>query len=178
MRSISIKQPHAEAIASGRKSVEYRTWRAPCLVGGDLLIVAPKAVMAGYSGEPTGVAVCVVRVVRMGGTDGDREWHFTDPRRVKPRPVRGRQALFRVPDQTITFVKAVKEPSGSRAARDKSRGRVAMVGPYTFSIGDRDIRGQSAKTPEAARALARELAAKYGTTITISRDGIAVSGEG
>ena len=178
MRAISIKQPYAERIASGSKRVEYRSWRAPCLVGGDLLIVAPKSVMAGYGAEPTGVAVCVVRVVRMGGVAGDREWHFTDPRRVKPVPVRGRQALFRVPDKRVVFVKAATEPRESRAARDKPRERVVLVGPYTFSIGDRELWGQRAKTPAAARALARELAAKHGTTITISRDGIAVSGEG
>lgn len=169
--ALSVSQPFAERLASGIKRYESRTWRAPSLVGRDLLIVAPQSVVAsaGYRGEPRGVAVCVVRVVRMSGSKGDWRWHVTDPRRVQPRPVRGRQALFKVPDKTIVFAKA--------APSDKPRDAV-MVGPYTFSIGDRDLRGYRAKTPAAARALARELAAERGTTITISRDGIAISGEG
>ena len=172
MHALSVKQPYAEWIASGEKKIEYRTWRAPRIVGKDLLIVASKSPGEGYDGEALGVAICVVRVAGMRGGDGDWEWDLTNPRRVDPVAVRGFAALYTVADDQVVYRKSPRltPTAGARAAR--------QVGPYTFSIGDRGIRGERAKTPAAARKRARELAGEHGTTITISRDGIAVSGEG
>ena len=104
MVALSLKQPWAERIASGMKRAEYRTWRAPSVVGRDLLIVASKGVMAGYKGEPRGVAVCVVRVDAMRGEPGDYAWVISNPRRVKPIAVRGWAALYYVSDRRIRFV--------------------------------------------------------------------------
>jgi hypothetical protein len=108
MRSISIKQPHAERIAAGSQRIEHRSWRAPSLVGHDILIVASKSTMKGYAGEPRGVTVCVVHVVRMAGERGDYRWHVENPRRVKPFEVKGSRGIFRVPDGKIRYAKPRK----------------------------------------------------------------------
>ena len=186
MHALSVCQPYAERLANGSKPIEYRSWRAPSIVGKDLLIVASKKTWEGYAGEPTGVAICVVRVVRMAGDPGAYEWHVTGPRRVAPFAVRGYAGLYKVPDELIRYVvplatdraprTRLKRPALEETNVD-DRGELAG-GPYSFSIGDRGLRGQRAKTPAAARALARELAERHGTTITISRDGIAIGGEG
>ena len=119
MHAINIKQPYAERIAAGHKRTECRSWRAPSMVGSDLLIVSSKTVMAGYRGEPKGVAVCVVRVTKMTGEKGDYEWHVSEPRRVVPFAVRGWQGLYKVPDASIRYAKPC---AGDRApATDQGR---------------------------------------------------------
>ena len=62
MHAVSVKQPYAEAIASGAKPREYRTWAPGTIVGKDLLIVASRTPANGYAGEQEGVAICVVHV--------------------------------------------------------------------------------------------------------------------
>ena len=69
MKALSVKQPYAEFIATGEKSVELRTWqtgyRGPLLIcssaSGVLTKPRGKAAKAQWEAEfPDGVSVCVV----------------------------------------------------------------------------------------------------------------------
>jgi ASCH domain len=119
MKAISIKQPWAELIASGRKTIELRSWSRD--YRGELVIVSglrfdPRGAHYDVDG-PRGVAVCVVDLVDVRpATFGDSEaacfgvdvdefvradkqlfsWVLANPRRVAPTPVRGVLGLFSV----------------------------------------------------------------------------------
>ena len=124
MRAISVRQPFAERIASGKKRIEYRTWR---VAPGPILVVASVARHAvadarEVEGLPMGVMVCVVDVVKVTGERGAYEWHLRDPRRVRPEPVRGWAAIYHVADGLIVQISGgAPQPRSSkrrsRAAR-------------------------------------------------------------
>ena len=103
MKAISIKQPWAELIARGEKTIETRVWCTP--YRGPLLIVASKRpdVWA------TGCAVALVDLVdcrpmtRADEGDalserwvGTKAWVLENPRRVKQVPVSGRLGVYDV----------------------------------------------------------------------------------
>ncbi len=112
MYALSVKQPWAELIARGRKRIEHRSWTTRHR--GDLLIVASRTADAealadeGLTDEAHayGAAVCVVAITKVTGSDGDFRWHLADPRRVKPLPLRGYAALYKVPDERIEYLSA------------------------------------------------------------------------
>lgn len=109
MKALSVKQPHAERIASGKKRVEYRTWSVN--FRGPLLIVASKSpdveACEEHGINPRrllhGVAICVVELFDVDGDEGDYEWRIRKPRRVLPIALRGYAAIYHVPDERITF---------------------------------------------------------------------------
>jgi hypothetical protein len=99
--AISVKQPYANLIASGQKTIETRSW--PTDHRGDLLIVSSRNPAI----APAGCAVAIVRVVDcrpMTKHDeaaaccrlyaGAWAWILSDIRRVRPWPVRGQLRLF------------------------------------------------------------------------------------
>lgn len=112
MRALSVQQPWAGLIASGRKPVELRTWttryRGPLMICAGLRVDARGAAWA--IREPRGVALCVVDLVDVRvatAHDADaacfdptalgREvfaWVLADVRRVAPFAVSGRLGLF------------------------------------------------------------------------------------
>lgn len=117
MKALSVRQPWADLIASGRKTVETRTWAT--LHRGPLLIVAgvkdaPRHHRQALGVGPTprhrrGIAVCIVDVVDCRPmTDADADaaccgrypgafaWVLARPRPVPPVPVSGRLSLFDV----------------------------------------------------------------------------------
>jgi hypothetical protein len=100
MRAISIRQPYAEAIAAGRKRVEYRGAR---LSAGPLLILASKAADRGGEHLPRGVAVCVVELVRVSGEPPEVRWHLENPRRVRPIEARSYGWIVHVPNRRIRY---------------------------------------------------------------------------
>ena len=111
MLALSVKQPFAEMIASGKKKKEYRTWSCSCF--GDLLIVASKTLHVAaprfarqYDRHALvfGKAVCVVELYKVTGSDGDYAWHLRNPRRVEPVDVRGCASLYHVLDERIRFI--------------------------------------------------------------------------
>jgi hypothetical protein len=181
MHALSVRQPYAERIASGRKRAEFRTWAPRSIVGRDLLIVSSRIVEAGGEGWPIGVAICVVHVEEIEDRDdGGFAWRLSDPRRVLPTPIKGSAALFHVDDTRIEYlspneVRRVLVASGREIARENRRERRAKRDPYAFEHRDRQIRGESAATPAEARQRARELADKLGGDVWILRDGLAVS---
>lgn len=120
MKALSVKQPWASLIASGKKSLEIRTWRTDHR--GPLLIVASRTrdtntdLKTPNFDERLGMSVCLVELVnvrdgtrndsaRAGGVDptGKFVWEFIDPQPVLPTRIQGRLWVFDVPDELITF---------------------------------------------------------------------------
>jgi hypothetical protein len=93
MKALSVKSPWAEMIRSGEKGIEYRSWQTS--YRGPLLICCSKKPDSRFAG----LAVCVVDLVdvRLGWGTGMFEWIISDPRPIKPFPVRGKQGFFDVP---------------------------------------------------------------------------------
>ncbi len=126
MKALSIQQPFAFEIMTGRKTIEVRSWDAAHR--GDLLICASKK--PAFDEEDMedleeeygcaflyGQALCVVRLVdvrnmRKGDEEGalvekiDLEsysWIMEDVRLVMPFPVKQQKGLFDVDDSLIEF---------------------------------------------------------------------------
>lgn len=110
--SLSVQQPYANWIAEGRKTLEIRSWTTHHR--GDLMICASTT----GKGEPAGVALCVVELIRirpMELTDeaaacyplqlGEYAWELTSVRRLRePFPIKGQQKLFRrkIPSELLS----------------------------------------------------------------------------
>lgn len=103
MKALSVKQPWANMIASGEKTIETRTWSTD--YRGDLLIVSSRTPNI----APAGCALCIVRLVDCRPmTEKDQmeaccsiypgafAWVLTGVRRVNPFAVRGQVGLFDV----------------------------------------------------------------------------------
>lgn len=111
MKALSVRQPHANRIASGEKPIETRTWTTK--YRGDLLICSSKT----GQGEPKGVALCVVELVDirpMKPSDEEaacvkiypraKAWILENLRPLKePFPVKGELGLYEVelPSSTL-----------------------------------------------------------------------------
>lgn len=103
MKAISLKQPWANLIAEGKKTIETRTW--PTKHRGDLLIVSSKK----SNIPPAGFAVCVVRVADCRPMTKEDEtaaccelypgawaWILEDIRPIQPYPVKGQLGIYQV----------------------------------------------------------------------------------
>lgn len=103
MKAISVKQPWANLIASGSKTIETRLWATP--YRGPLLIVSSKSPRI----EPAGYALAVADLVdcrpmmlededaaRCAPYPGAYSWVLANIRRVKPFPVKGQLKLYEV----------------------------------------------------------------------------------
>lgn len=120
MKALSVRQPWADAIASGDKWVEFRS--RPTNYRGDLVICASRggtryAVEIGGEDRelPTGVMLCVVKLIDsrpttsedddQPGYDGNygyHSWVFDDYIDILiPRPVKGMVNFFEIPDKEI-----------------------------------------------------------------------------
>ncbi len=109
MKALSVKQPWAYLLASGKKTIETRLW--PTDYRGPLLIVSsktPKIHPAGYalaiaelvdcrpmteSDEPAACCACY---------PGAFSWVMRDIRRIEIFPVRGKLGLYDVPIPSST----------------------------------------------------------------------------
>ena len=106
MKALSVRQPWANLIADGSKTIEVRT--RPTRYRGPLLIVSTKRPAV----PPAGCALAVVNLVDCRPmTEADepaamckREpgqvawaWVLTDVRRIEPQPVLGKLGLFEAP---------------------------------------------------------------------------------
>ncbi len=118
MKALSVRQPWAELIASGRKSIELRTWKTS--YRGPLLICAASAFSASDDAAvwlslfdrdtlSRGVAIAQVELldVRRATVEDARAsccvdptghfaWVLSSPQRIKPRRVKGQLSLFEV----------------------------------------------------------------------------------
>lgn len=103
MKALSVKQPWANLIASGRKTIETRLWSTA--YRGELLIVSSKTPRI----DPAGCALAICTLVDCRPmTTEDQEaaccerypgafaWVLRDLRRVDSWPVKGRLGLYDV----------------------------------------------------------------------------------
>ena len=120
MKAISIKQPWANLIASGQKTIETREWSTR--YRGQILLVSSKTPKI----EPAGYAVAVADLVdcrAMTKADEDAAqcsiypnafaWVLKNIRAIEPFPVKGQLGLYEVdvtPDLLIAK-RAPKQPS-------------------------------------------------------------------
>ena len=101
MKALSVKQPWANLIANGTKTIETRTWTTP--YRGPLLIVSSKFPNI----PPTGSAVAIVDLVdcrRMTRIDRNAacceiypnafSWVLENVLQIKPFPVSGALGIF------------------------------------------------------------------------------------
>ncbi len=97
MRALSVRQPFAELILTGDKTIEYRSRRTH--IRGEVFVYACKApadadcfAEAGFELKELsrGVLIGTVEIVDCTGEDGDFEWHLANPKRLrKPLAVEG-----------------------------------------------------------------------------------------
>ncbi len=103
MKALSVKQPWANLIAAGDKTIETRTWATE--YRGDLLIVSSKTPKF----EPAGYALAIVRLTEcrlMTARDqleacceiypNAYAWILKDIRKIQPFPVKGKLGIFDV----------------------------------------------------------------------------------
>lgn len=103
MKALSVKQPWANLIASGEKTIETRVWATD--YRGDILIVSSKQPRI----EPAGCAVAIVELIdcrpmtlsdepaaKCPIYDNAVAWVLKNIRAVEPFPVRGQLGLFDV----------------------------------------------------------------------------------
>lgn len=140
VKALSVKQPWANMIASGRKTIETRRWSTK--YRGPLLIISSRQPRI----EPYGCAVAVARLKEcrpMTRTD-ERDaccpvysdavaWVLEDVRPVAPMPARGSLGVFecRIEMDDLTFTTG-KRLTGARASDgggpSAGRGRGAQLG--------------------------------------------------
>src|SRR5262249_7000605 len=123
MKALSVKQPWITLIASGRKTIEVRSWSTR--YRGPLVLVASRgpdwnaspALVA--ENAPRGVTLTLVdlvdvRLAREGDAPaalcmplpGDYAWVLACPRAIAHLPVRGRLGLYDVDDALVRPVEA------------------------------------------------------------------------
>ena len=127
MKALSIKQPWANFIADGEKTIETRTWSTA--YRGSLLIVSSKKPdlenfpeMLVKGSGPYGCAVATARLAECrpmrpedaegAGCDfytGAFAWVLEDIKRIKPFPVKGSQGLYEVDDALIKVLETKGE---------------------------------------------------------------------
>jgi len=103
MKAISVKQPWANMIADGSKTIETRTWATE--YRGELLIVSSRRPDI----EPAGCAVATARLVDVRAMQPSDEaaafcpwlpglwaWVLEDVPAIEPFPVRGRLGIYEV----------------------------------------------------------------------------------
>ena len=95
MRAIVVRQPYANQIAHGHKTIEYRRFRPLVDLPCSILIVAGKSMAEPGTEPPYGVALCTVEIVRVEREpQGGYAWHLSDPRWTVRVPIRGRQGIW------------------------------------------------------------------------------------
>lgn len=103
LKALSVKQPWANLIASGEKTIETRLWQTQ--YRGDLLIVSSKSPNI----APAGFSVAVAKLVDCrpmtladeslalcGLYEGAFSWVLDDIQRVAHLPIKGQLGLFEV----------------------------------------------------------------------------------
>ena len=102
LKAISLKQPWANLVASGKKSIETRKWKTP--YRGDLVICSSKNPRI----EPAGYALCVVELYHIEPMQKKHEakacikvylgaygWFLRNIRPIAPPiPVKGELGVF------------------------------------------------------------------------------------
>ena len=109
MKAISLKQPWANLVASGCKTIETRTW--PTKYRGKILIVSSKSPA---NLGPAGTALAIAEIVDcrpMTEEDEDaacckiypraQAWVLKDIRKIEPFAVKGQLGIYEVDDELV-----------------------------------------------------------------------------
>ena len=122
MKAISVRQPFANDICFGEKTIELRTWQTA--YRGELIICSSRAGVKTwllkdgvYYQAPMGATICKVNLVDCRPatkadaddaycnpediTDGMWAWVLEDVVDLEPKPVKGKLNFFDVPDELI-----------------------------------------------------------------------------
>jgi ASCH domain len=104
MKAISLKQPWANLVAEGKKTIETRTWETKHR--GDILIVSSKSPT---SPEPVGMALAIAEIIDcrpMTVADENaacckiypraHAWTLRNIRKITPFPVKGSLGIYNV----------------------------------------------------------------------------------
>lgn len=127
MKALSVRQPWAQCIAEGVKTVEVRS--RDTKHRGDLVIHSSARFDEGYghdpdcAGFPLGQAICVVKLVEsrpltMADVDAALlptdwkpdecadlfAWVLEDPRQIEPVPWKGSLNFWHLPDEQIKYL--------------------------------------------------------------------------
>lgn len=94
-RALTVKQPYAGQIASGKKPIEFRSWSTD--YRGDILITASANPT---TQGPSACCICVVELYDVRITD-EAEWFLRNPRPVRNVAVKGKLGLWTVPDALL-----------------------------------------------------------------------------
>ena len=124
LKALSIRQPWASLIASGRKTLEVRTWRTS--YRGPMVICASTApdVRAinwfEKPDEPRGCTICLVDLidVRRGTPEDEIDalcdpsgyfvWVLKRPRRLEQVPVKGRLSVWEIDKRLVRVVRGAR----------------------------------------------------------------------
>ena len=128
MKALSIKQPWAHHIASGRKTIETRTWetkyRGPLLIcaGARMDFAGPGASLL-VGSLPMGHAVAIAELydiktmaaehahaALVTARPGLFAWYLRNIQKIKPFPVKGKLGLFEVPVSAAFDAYAIMTP--------------------------------------------------------------------
>lgn len=103
MKAISLKQPYANWVASGKKTIETRKWTTK--YRGDLLICSSRNPKI----EPYGKALCIVELYDIKLMNKTHEknaciklypranaWFLRNLRKIKPFSVKGQLGIYEV----------------------------------------------------------------------------------
>jgi hypothetical protein len=99
---LTVRQPWANLIMSGEKTIEYRSWGTT--YRGELWIHAAQAVddPGAAVDLPRGVILGRVQLVDVLRVDGARHWMLSDPQPFAERfPCRGHLKLWPAPDDLV-----------------------------------------------------------------------------
>lgn len=93
MKALSVRQRYASQIASGEKTIEYRSWETRHR--GSLLIVSTKH--PHFEDVPCGYAIAVVQLVDCHqASEGVWEWVLAHPKPITPFRVKGHLGIYEV----------------------------------------------------------------------------------
>jgi ASCH domain-containing protein len=119
--ALSIRQPWANLICAGQKTVEVRSWqtdyRGPLVICAGLSVDSQAAIVHDVDIQPIGSTICLVQLVDIRPlqrsdtkaamvppefhTTGQFAWCLARPRPLIPRPVRGALGIFGVSDSVV-----------------------------------------------------------------------------
>jgi len=110
MKAISIRQPYAQEILTGKKWIECRSWstnhRGPLLIcAGKTWDIHVYNREADWRTYPLGKAICVADVIDCHeAIYSEFEWELDNIQAIEPFQVKGKLGLFAVDDELIKRV--------------------------------------------------------------------------
>ena len=115
MRALSVRQPWAELIASGKKRIEYRSWstdyRGPLCIVASLGVDADDMHKIRGATIVRGAVVCVVDLVDVRGCEGNYHWDVRKPVRCEPHAVKGKLSLWHIDDLLVVPIAGARKSS-------------------------------------------------------------------